>query len=241
MASPLIIVYLTRFLQRKSDAEIRSQRNALRALREEFADLEDAHSALSRQSAQTNATQKSEISTLTRQVARLQEQLTEMQQIADDRSRAFDQLQAQYDELNEAQDGSMTRVNGGDENWAIVRDELHRQASHLRSVEAANAKMTAELTIFRQRNASLEVLREQKRELERKLSGMDELKEQAVKLEAELDAARREREEWCAFVVYFFWYRANTISGAQGKCFIVSVPYPGLRHAKSCKPSPSVR
>ena len=161
-----------------------------------MADLEDAHADLTHETTQTIATQKAEISTLTRQVARLQEELSEVQRIAEDRSRAFDTLQAQFDELHETKDDTLSRRNGEDENWAIVREELHRQASHLRSVEAANTKMTAELTVLRQRNASVEVLREQKRDLERKLSGMDELSENVVKLEAELDAARREREEW---------------------------------------------
>ncbi|TCD71053.1 coiled-coil domain-containing protein mad1 [Steccherinum ochraceum] len=192
--------------KRKADAELRTQRNALRTLREEFADLEDAHSTLSRQTSQTIATQKAELSTLNRQVTRLQEQIIEMQAIADERSHAFDTLQAQYDELLESQDNTTTRQQGEDENWGIVREELHRQASHLRTVEAANAKMTAELTMLRQRNTSVEVLKEQKRELERKLSGMDELNERAVKLEAELQAARREREEW-----------ANSSSSAPSK------------------------
>lgn len=109
------------------------------------------------------------------------------------------------DELTEAQantsrfsaaggDGDTTK--GEDENWAIIREELHRQANHLRTVEAANAKMTSELNVLRQRNTSLEVLKEQRRELEKKVEGMQQLKEKVVRLEAELDAARKEREDW---------------------------------------------
>ena len=83
-----------------------------------------------------------------------------------------------------------------DESWTVVREELHRQADHVRKIEAANAKMNAELTGLRQRHANIEVLKEQKRELERKARAVDELRETVVKLEAELDAARKEREEW---------------------------------------------
>ncbi|THH32692.1 hypothetical protein EUX98_g1543 [Antrodiella citrinella] len=180
----------------KSDVEIRTQRTSLRTLREEYADLEDTHSTLARQTSQTIATQKSEISTLSRQVTRLQDQNTELQLIANNRTQAFQQLQVQFDELNDAQDNTVARRSGDDEHWAIVRDELHRQSNHLRTVEAANLKMTAELTTLRQRNASVEVLKEQKRDLERKVAGMDELKERVVKLEADLDASRRAREEW---------------------------------------------
>ena len=68
-------------------------------------------------------------------------------------------------------------------------------------MEADNARMSSELTTLRQRQANAEVLKEQKRELERKLVGMDGLREKVVKLEAELEAARKEREEW--YVVRF--------------------------------------
>ena len=66
----------------------------------------------------------------------------------------------------------------------------------MRQLEDANAKMIAELNILREKQTSVEVLKEHKRDLERKLRGAEELREQVVKLEAELEAARKEREEW---------------------------------------------
>lgn len=85
---------------------------------------------------------------------------------------------------------------GEEEGWGVVRAELHRQADYLRQLEGANAKMTMELNSLRERHASVEVLREEKRGLERKLAAMGELRETVVRLEAEVDAGRREREEW---------------------------------------------
>lgn len=79
-----------------------------------------------------------------------------------------------------------------------MRDELTRQASYLRNLESSNARMSGELTQLRQRNESVEVLKEQKRDLERKLATTDALRQSVVKLEAEVEAARKEREEWCA-------------------------------------------
>ncbi len=125
-------------------------------------------------------------------------QLEEFRRLAEDRAHAFDELQAQFDELNAAQD-SVTLNHGQDEDWTVVREELHRQANYMRQLESANTKMTAELNVLRDKQTSVEVLKEQKRDLERKLRGADELRERVVKLEAELDAARQEREEWCVF------------------------------------------
>ena len=174
---------------------MRALRNSYIALREQHADLEDAHSLLTRNTAHTIATQRSEVATLQEQVDVLQKELAEFKQIADQRSRALEELQEQFEDLSVAQANTSHR-EVDDESWTVVREELHRQAEHARSIEAANAKMSSELTILRQRHANIEVLKEQKRELERKAQGMNELREKVVKLEAEVAAAKNEREEW---------------------------------------------
>ena len=186
-------------LQRKADGEIRSLRSTLVTLREQHVDLEEEHSSLSRSTSQTTATQRSQIATLTRQVSLLENELSEFKRLAEDRAHAFDELQAQFDELSSRANESITLQNDGadNEDWTVVREELHRQAKYMRQLETTNAKMTGELNVLRERQTSVEVLKEQKRELERKLHGADEMREKVVKLEAELDAARKERAEWC--------------------------------------------
>ena len=104
-------------------------------------------------------------------------------------------MQTQFDELGASQ-GSFSQSGAQDEDWAVVREELHRQAAYMRQLEVTNAKLTTELNTLREKQTSVEVLKEQKRELERKVRGAEELRERVVKLEAELDAARKEREEW---------------------------------------------
>ncbi|TFK81214.1 MAD-domain-containing protein [Polyporus arcularius HHB13444] len=185
--------------KRKAESELRLLRSTLLTLREQHVDLEEEHSTLSRSTAQTIATQKSQITTLTRQVSLLENELGEFKRISEERAHAFEELQAQFDALSAAQE-SFTLQNGQDEDWSVVREELHRQAQYMRQLESANAKMTTELNTLREKQTSVEVLKEQKRNLERKLRGADELREQVVKLEAELEAARKEREEWCVFV-----------------------------------------
>ena len=183
-----------RCAQRKADADIRALRSSFDALHEDYADLKDAHSELSRSTSQLVASQKSEISTLSRQVRLLTDELDELRHIADQRSAAYEALQAQFDELSAEKDGLMGRKE--DESWGVVREELHRQAEYLRSLESTNAKATAELTILRERHTSIEVLKEQNRDLEKKAMVAEELRTKVVTLEAELEAARKEREEW---------------------------------------------
>lgn len=89
----------------------------------------------------------------------------------------------------------MRRVSE-EENMNVVREELHRQANYLRTLESTNAKLTSELTVLRERHTSVEVLREEKRGLEKRVQVLDELRTKVVRLEAEVEAGRREREEW---------------------------------------------
>ncbi|KAH9946737.1 MAD-domain-containing protein [Amylocystis lapponica] len=181
--------------KRKSDSELRALRSALSALREQHADLEDEHASLSRSTSQAVASSKAHISTLVHQVSGLEQELIEYKRIAEERSQAFDDLQAQFDDLNAAQ-VSLVQRESEEESWVVVREELHRQAEYMRTVEATNAKMASELNVLRERHTSMEVLKEQKRDLERKVQGVEDLREEVVRLEAELEAARRERETW---------------------------------------------
>lgn len=156
--------------------------------------MQDAHSILSRSTSQIAASQKSQLTTLIHQTALLKSELSECQSIADGRGLTIQTLQDQLDELTTTHD--TVRKGAEEENWNVVREELHRQANYLRSLESTNAKMNMELNALRERHASVEVLKEEKRGLERKVKVMEELREKVVKLEAELDACRREREEW---------------------------------------------
>ena len=106
---------------------------------------------------------------------------------------------SQLDELRASTNqgpSSLLPNAGADDSWKVVREELGRQAEYLRSLESKNAKMSAELSGLRERHASIEVLREKNRELERKARVAEELRTKVVSLEAELEAARKEREEW---------------------------------------------
>lgn len=123
-------------------------------------------------------------------------QLAEAQHVAEDRLLTIQALQEQVDaaqDHKEQQEGEEEK-----ENWGVVREELHRQANYLRTLESTNAKMTMELNALRERHTSVEVLREEKRGLERKVRVLEELRVKVVKLEAEVEAGRHEREEWWA-------------------------------------------
>ncbi|TFK71183.1 hypothetical protein BDN72DRAFT_818002 [Pluteus cervinus] len=181
--------------KRRLETELRTLRSNLTSIREQYADLEDSHSSLSRSSSQTMASQKSQVSTLTRQVALLTDEISQLRQTADTRSRTLTELQERYDEILNLNAGYANRDKEV-ENMSVVREELHRQAKYMKKLEATNAKLQAEVLVLREKQTSIEVLKEEKRTLERKVRVADELREKVVKLEGELEGSRKEREEW---------------------------------------------
>ena len=124
----------------------------------------------------------------------LQQELSRTQSLAQERADKINALREQLDDLEAAHDN--TSVKLADEQWKIVRDELQRQTDQLRTTQTLNARLTSEVQKYRSRNQSIEVLREEKRDLERKLSHLEEIKDSAARLQGELEAARMEREGW---------------------------------------------
>ena len=151
--------------------------------------------------------QKSQLAELTRQAKFFEDESITWKGIAEERSRKLRELEKEHDALEsrKVSEGPAATDPSTDNDWKVVRDELTRQASYLRNLESANARMEGELIQLRQRNESIEVLKEQKRDLERKLANTDSLRQSVVRLEAEVEAARKEREEWCAGSRLLIW------------------------------------
>ncbi|KAG6336210.1 hypothetical protein ID866_2887 [Astraeus odoratus] len=183
--------------RRRAEADLRDLREALATLRNEHLGTEEEYAALKRSHAQLSASHQSNSTTLTHRNAELEQELAECKAFAAEKEATVQTLQRKLDELEAAND-PMTKRLDEDQNWGVIRDELHRQAAHMRSLEATNARLNAELSRYKDRHENVEVVREEKRTLERKVAVMEELREQIVSLEAQLEAARRERQEWAS-------------------------------------------
>jgi len=95
---------------------------------------------------------------------KMNNELAQIRVTAEERGATVEELQSQFDELSADQETLMWRVSE-EENMSVIRGELHRQVSYLRSLESTNSKLTSELTVFREWHTSVEVLREEKRGL----------------------------------------------------------------------------
>lgn len=129
------------------------------------------------------------------------EELRRTQAVAQERAKTIRDLNERVEELETTRSEPVHE----DENWSIIRDELHRQTGHIRTLESTNLRLKTELDVYKRRNESIEVLREEKRGLETKLQKALETKDRVAQLEAEVQAAQSERKQWymnfsCAYM-----------------------------------------
>ncbi|GAA6062156.1 hypothetical protein JCM10212_002368 [Sporobolomyces blumeae] len=82
----------------------------------------------------------------------------------------------------------------------LVREELHRQVTTLKTLEKENSKLSRKLETYERQHANFEVLKETNRTLEKKLKVLEELRQQNAAQAIEIDALKREKNEWSAFI-----------------------------------------
>jgi mitotic spindle assembly checkpoint protein MAD1 len=144
-----------------------------------------------------------ELTTRERQVESLTAELHAAHEAATAHSAEVLRLQSALDTQADAQ-ADLSRHEAEEASWSVLRAELTRQAEHTRQLEATHARAKAELIALRERHTAIEVLREENRALERRAASLDELRETVVRLEAEVEAARAEREAWYVSLLLIF-------------------------------------
>ncbi|KAH9021777.1 MAD-domain-containing protein [Lactarius pseudohatsudake] len=171
----------------KADQDVRSLRSELSTLKEDCADLQDKLDALSHTTSQKLAAQAAELTSRERQVDSLSAELRASHDAAAAHSAEALCLQSALDAQATAQ-ADLSRHD--------AEEASSRQAEHTRQLEVVHTCAMTELGSLRERHMAIEVLREQNHALERRAAGADELRETVVRLEAEVQAARAEREAW---------------------------------------------
>ncbi|GAA5848212.1 hypothetical protein JCM9279_000980 [Rhodotorula babjevae] len=82
----------------------------------------------------------------------------------------------------------------------VIREELHRQVTTLRTLEKENGKLQRRVETYERQHANVELLKETNRALEKKVKAAEALRSQLSQYEVELEVLRREKADWAAFV-----------------------------------------
>lgn len=168
------------------EKRLRDSEQEARKLQEQLEDLSDAKE----ESERVNQKRVVELET---QIASVRQTTEELDQLRKAREEALQQAQDQLAAKNtvigelEAEVLRLKAQTGDADTISVIRRELSDQVQHIRTVEASNSKLQAEVTHYRQIHKAVEVVEEEKRTLQRKL-------EAASALETELSEARLQRQ-----------------------------------------------
>ena len=86
------------------------------------------------------------------------------------------------------------------EDLGIIKGELSSQLGEIKTLKRENSKMRAELLVLRGRDASIEVLKEEKRGLEAKAIMANRLSIEVGTLEAQLETLHAAHAKWYAIL-----------------------------------------
>jgi mitotic spindle assembly checkpoint protein MAD1 len=82
----------------------------------------------------------------------------------------------------------------------VIKRELSEQVSHIRTLEAKNREQQAELKHFRQLHKSVEIIEEEKRDLQRKVDGIEDLQQELGEARLQRQRLEDERLAWTAYL-----------------------------------------
>lgn len=181
------------------------------SLEQELARLRSTNSELTHRNDELSSDSSSQLSQLRAQVTSLQSDLAKSQaeaQAATVRAKTFeDEVGANKAELEDLQnaleDEQRMRLQqldearlGGAEQSAKIGQELERQTSHLRKLEAENAHLVAENSRLSHHASNVELLKEEKRSLEAKLRTLDTLRDQLAAAETQILDLQDKQNNW---------------------------------------------
>ncbi|KAK4048184.1 coiled-coil domain-containing protein mad1 [Microbotryomycetes sp. JL201] len=138
--------------------------------------------------------------TKARQVAELEQQIISMQELLKQRTDQLSDEQQRRDAAEQALEEARSAIPSEPSQSDIIKDELHRQVAHLRSLELENAKLRRRNETYERQHANVDVLKESNRTLEKKLKVLDELRTAYAEQQVLIKRLEMEKAEWTVFL-----------------------------------------
>ncbi|CAL3965354.1 unnamed protein product [Diplocarpon coronariae] len=136
----------------------------------------------------------------------LQRTLEELKQDSDRREALLQETQQQLADKETAY-GSLEadvlrlKAQTGDaETLAVIKRELGEQVAHIRKLEILNREQASDLKHFKKLHKSVEVVEEEKRSLQRRLEGMEDLENELGEARIQRQRLEDERLAWTAYL-----------------------------------------
>ncbi|KAL8999419.1 MAG: hypothetical protein Q9169_001733 [Polycauliona sp. 2 TL-2023] len=185
--------------QQALEKKVRIIQEQNQSLREDVDEGQSALSSLDRQ-------YKHQLQDIESKHATLQKTLGDLRGDLDAKSNS---LQATQDRLSkkESEAGHLESENlklkaqaGDNDTLAVIKRELSDQVTHIRRLETSNREQSAELKHFRRSHKAVEVVEEEKRVLEHRLSLMEDLRKELHEAQLRRQMLEDERQSWTSYL-----------------------------------------
>lgn len=181
------------------ERRVREIEESKRLLEEEVEDIKSEREESVRGIERKASELETRNSTLQRTVEELQQDsdrrealLQETQQRLAARDTAYGALEAEVLRL---------KAQGGDADMlGVIQRELSEQVAHIKKLEVTNREQAAEIKHFKQIHKSVEVVKEEKRTLQRKLDAMEGLENELGEAQIQRQRLEDERLAWTAYL-----------------------------------------
>ena len=200
---------LKRELKDSQDQAI-NQRNALekrlrtaqeesRAAKEESEEVQTESEGLSRQHKHQLQEIESKHSTLQKTLSDLRDDLASKNSALHTTQERLSQRETDTGQL-ESEILRLKAQTGDADTLAIIKRELSEQVSHIRKLESTNREQNTELKHFRRVHKAVEIVEEEKRALENKVSLMSDIEKMLREAQLQRQILEDERRSWTSYL-----------------------------------------
>lgn len=185
--------------QQSLEKKVRTLQEQNQSLQEDVDEGQNELSSLDRQ-------YKHQLQDIESKHATLQKTLSDLRRDFDAKSNV---LQATQDRLSkkESEAGHLESDNlrlkaqvGDSDTLAVIKRELSDQVTHIRRLETSNREQSAELKHFRRSHKAVEIVEEEKRVLEHRLSLMEDLRKELHEAQLRRQILEDERQAWTTYL-----------------------------------------
>ena len=185
--------------QNALEKRLRTAQEECRAAKEESEEVQTEFEGLSRQ-------HKHQLEEIESKHARLQKTLRDLRDDLANKDSALHTTQerlAQRENETGQLESEILRLKaqtGDAETLAVIKRELSEQVSHIRKLESTNREQNAELKHFRRVHKAVEVVEEEKRALENRVSLMGDLEKNLREAQLQRQILEDERRSWTSYL-----------------------------------------
>lgn len=185
--------------QNALEKRLRTSQEECRAAKEESEEVQTEFEALGRQHKHQLQEIESKQSTLQKTLSDLRDDLANKDSALHTTQERLSQRETETGQL-ESEILRLKAQTGDADTLAVIKRELSEQVSHIRKLESTNRDQNAELKHFRRVHKAVEVVEEEKRALENRVSLMSDIEKKLREAQLQRQILEDERRSWTSYL-----------------------------------------